>query len=143
MSRSTLSTAERSVKWAQLLRGLDVSQMDVIAWVIEEEVRYLQSIVSDNDEQPIGDKLKLIIPAVRRALTTLLPVSAVDRLARITNWPKQITIEEVRAALDDAVLTIQALDSVAWQGTMADIAFLTCPLSERTYEALLSYPGTA
>ena len=141
MSRSTLTLKQRTEKWQPLLRGLDRSQHNVIAWVIEEEIRYLQKVMEnkkDNGDLLKIQALKVIVPSLRRALEELVPASAVDRLASIAVWPNGLTIERVRAALDDAVLTIQP--HVEWSATTADIAFLTCPLSERTYEALLTYP---
>ena len=141
--------AECGKKWWPLVKGLHGSQMEVVAWVIEQEVRHLQEVhksqqnTSAVDKATAGARMKLTLPALRMAAAKLVPVSAVVRLARVMTWPACLTIEEVRAEVDEAILAVQATSPVEWQGTRADIAFLACPLSERLYESLLAYPGTA
>lgn len=140
---TALTPAQCTGKWERLVRNLDDSQKEVVAWVLERELRYLHKVTEDNKTPAMGAKLKVIIPACRMAAVNLVPTSLVDRLARVAAWPKRLTIEEVRAAVDDAILAVQALDHLEWTDTTAEIAFLACPLAERIYESLLAYPGTA
>lgn len=129
-----------TAKWRKLLKGVDVRWHGVAAWVFEKEVRHLHSWVDDPEKGAIGPSIKVYIPALRLALAELLPVSAVDQLARLVTWPQSLTIEEVESAIEEAFLKLALVDrGLEWDPNGPSMKEHKQGLARRMFDALRAF----
>lgn len=140
---STLTVAQCQEKWKALLEGLDGSLHSVVAWLLEQEVRHQIAETADGAATTrAGSRAKVYLPALRLAARRLLPTSAVEQLGRVATWPQSLTVEDVSAALREALVQIQVAGGLVleWEPGEIGVQSQIQALAERTYEALLAYP---
>ncbi len=135
-------------KWSAFLEGLDGSQRSVVAWLLEREIRHLEGEIDAGEpKHPVGERAKVHLPVLRLAACCLLPASAVDQLGRLAAWPQGLTVEEVEAAVREALFRVEEANAVQggrtlkWRSGEIGVGPQIRELAERTYEALLAYPG--
>ena len=131
-------------KWGAMLEGLETSQADTVAWLLEQEVQHLTGEVDGGaGVQPIGERARVHLPVLRVAACRLMPTSAVDQLGRIYNWPQCITIGEVRAALQEAFLQVEVVGGpvLKWNPGEIGVGPQLDALADRVFDSLMALPG--
>jgi hypothetical protein len=64
-------------KWDPVTRGIDASALEVCSWVLEQEARYLHSVMDAG--QPAVAHLKYCFPVIRRSVVTMAEVGPLER----------------------------------------------------------------
>jgi hypothetical protein len=72
-----MNTADAVKKWSPLIQGHDISTMEMMAHVMENEARYLHNLGEEERPRVIGPFLKYIFPVLRR---TVARITVLDQL---------------------------------------------------------------
>lgn len=141
---------ECATKWHRLLEGLDDDQKLITAWVIEQEVRFLQTHRFVTQPRRYGERarhelLKRTLPVLRLAVVAMFPSSAVDRLARVVRYPIKAMPEEVRDAVREALFQVAESEISLAKGSPIPLPgpeedAIVNTLADRVLKAICAYP---
>lgn len=119
-----------TAKWTPLMLGVSEEKTPRLAWALEQEAAFLKGLTRETRNEGFGDKLKLLFPAIRRAVEYIDEgePSFANVYAAVSAAVQEIT---------EAAVQIDPGDSVC----VEEQAKFAADLADRLHASLLSVPG--
>lgn len=127
----TEKTVEQiTAKWTALTVGVPESKVQRLSWALEQESSFLKALSEEKRAEDFGDKLKMIFPALRRAVEYIdeAAPSFANVYAAVSAAVQEIT---------EAAVMIDPGDSVC----VEDQAKFAADLADRLHASFQSFPG--
>jgi hypothetical protein len=123
-------------KWSPLTEGMDKHPHEICSWAMEQEAKYLRTVVDDNGSQ-LGSALKFIFPVIRSAVFTL----TADQTVLTANVSRHVIHEVVAESLGYvAEKAAGPCEEPEFSGNLLDNE-LVIALTDRLCGYIESFPG--